>query len=715
MKALKSVGSNAVAPFVGIFGGRAARALAPCLLAVSLVMGAVPASAGKPVPLTDEETFAAYMEAGGRAVEAGELVEARRQYELAVALSKRRFRGDERYPTAFFNLARVSVAQGDLKRARQNLVLARQAARKSYGEDSVEVAVVSVYLVETLRRMGLAVEARRGLTATTLLLEDPPAESTLPYCRALGLLGYTRQMLGELTSSQEAFESALRCYESMPSSYPRAQLIGVNRYAHLLHFTGQDSALMDLGEIRSSLCQALEADPNYTEGVECFALGMDELDKLDEAVAEAEVYASEWFAERHVSQGDFDSGPLRELVVRSYAEGVSLEDMEPILQGEIHRQLYSFAPKGAVPDKTVRYGLPFDREIPRLVGQGFGGKLTHRDSANYHAIDFVFPIGTPIHAARAGQVARVIEGFDEHGYGEEYKGKLHANEVLVLHEDGTFAAYVHMKYGEGGIVVREGDAVERGDLLGYSGFNGYSGGPHLHFSVLRRGATGMFASVSIRFDDESERGFVPKESQLIGLVPESTGELQVLVDGKRVEGEEEAKFALPEGESVQVQVLYQEEGETPIDVTNDPRITYDAGSFITASVSTTGVVTAAPAGGFEKIDVDSTALDEFKKIIPPYDFILVYFGGSKDEVYGRASVRFTVGDELVGSADEATVSVEAESAEVEEASLEEGDDPAAAATGAADEEPESEPDETPTEDSRESATEAEDDSSDLMA
>jgi murein DD-endopeptidase MepM/ murein hydrolase activator NlpD len=34
-------------------------------------------------------------------------------------------------------------------------------------------------------------------------------------------------------------------------------------------------------------------------------------------------------------------------------------------------------------------------------------------------------------------------------------------------------------------VVREGDQVKTGDLLGYCGHTGFAAGPHLHFVVYR--------------------------------------------------------------------------------------------------------------------------------------------------------------------------------------------------------------------------------------
>ena len=60
------------------------------------------------------------------------------------------------------------------------------------------------------------------------------------------------------------------------------------------------------------------------------------------------------------------------------------------------------------------------------------------------------------------------------------------NFVLLYHDDGTMADYAHLR--RDGVVVKEGQRVETGELLGYSGDTGYTSGPHLHFVVfLSRG------------------------------------------------------------------------------------------------------------------------------------------------------------------------------------------------------------------------------------
>lgn len=88
-------------------------------------------------------------------------------------------------------------------------------------------------------------------------------------------------------------------------------------------------------------------------------------------------------------------------------------------------------------------------------------------------IDLAAPIGTPIYAARAGQVDTA--GWSRYGYG------LH---VIINHGGAQETLYAHMSR----IVVRPGQWVDRGDLIGYVGSTGWSTGPHLHFEVRVGGA-----------------------------------------------------------------------------------------------------------------------------------------------------------------------------------------------------------------------------------
>ena len=82
-------------------------------------------------------------------------------------------------------------------------------------------------------------------------------------------------------------------------------------------------------------------------------------------------------------------------------------------------------------------------------------------------LDFSAPAGTPVMAANAGQVAMA-----SHLY---FGGKT----VILDHGQGVFTSYGHMSK----LLVKRGDSVAKGTVIGLIGSTGRSTGPHLHWSV----------------------------------------------------------------------------------------------------------------------------------------------------------------------------------------------------------------------------------------
>ncbi len=92
----------------------------------------------------------------------------------------------------------------------------------------------------------------------------------------------------------------------------------------------------------------------------------------------------------------------------------------------------------------------------------------------HNGLDFRAPLGTPIFAAEAGTVMGVGNQ-DTYCYRGAY-GKF----VVVNHANNLTTLYTHLSQ----YIVKKGDVVERGQLIGYSGRTGYATGPHLHFTVF---------------------------------------------------------------------------------------------------------------------------------------------------------------------------------------------------------------------------------------
>lgn len=100
------------------------------------------------------------------------------------------------------------------------------------------------------------------------------------------------------------------------------------------------------------------------------------------------------------------------------------------------------------------------------------GRLTspfgRRWGKNHDGIDIAAPRGTSIHAARAGRV--IYAGNAISGYGN----------MIVVNHGGSFrTVYAHNKKN----LVRRGDNVRQGQVIGLVGSTGKSSGPHVHFEV----------------------------------------------------------------------------------------------------------------------------------------------------------------------------------------------------------------------------------------
>ena len=100
-------------------------------------------------------------------------------------------------------------------------------------------------------------------------------------------------------------------------------------------------------------------------------------------------------------------------------------------------------------------------------GYGWRGNPFTRKKEFHQAIDIVTPWGTEIKAAAQGKV--IFTGWKD-AYG-----------LMIRINDGHgyYTVYGHLSH----ILVKKGQWVEKGDIIGRVGSSGKSTGPHLHFEV----------------------------------------------------------------------------------------------------------------------------------------------------------------------------------------------------------------------------------------
>jgi len=145
------------------------------------------------------------------------------------------------------------------------------------------------------------------------------------------------------------------------------------------------------------------------------------------------------------------------------------------------------------------YRLPYQDGTAFPIGQAAGGPMTtHTTPDSQYAVDIGMPQGAPVVAAREGVVI-YTEGGQVYG-GQSPDMMTKANEVRILHIDGTVAVYAHLAYG--GVFAYPGQRVTAGTQIGLAGSTGYSSGPHLHFvvqTVERSGNTLKMVSLPFQF------------------------------------------------------------------------------------------------------------------------------------------------------------------------------------------------------------------------
>ena len=110
-----------------------------------------------------------------------------------------------------------------------------------------------------------------------------------------------------------------------------------------------------------------------------------------------------------------------------------------------------------------------NKNLSRMAS-GFGYRIhpIYKTRKFHYGMDFSAPAGTPIYATGDGKISKVRRS--RKGLG---------NHVIINHGYGYKTLYAHMtKY-----IVKKGQKVKRGEIIGYVGSTGTSVAPHLHYEV----------------------------------------------------------------------------------------------------------------------------------------------------------------------------------------------------------------------------------------
>lgn len=212
------------------------------------------------------------------------------------------------------------------------------------------------------------------------------------------------------------------------------------------------------------LTEALHSKEEVVDGLQVQVSQMEEekqevqakLDELNELELKMREYITELPVDQdaiggisvEVPHGDADHGAL----IQRYKK--TIEQLE-VTNEELKRTPTEW------PSKSTDISSPF----------GLRSDPFHKASSLHTGIDIRGKTGTPVYAGADGTVILA----------ERYGG--YGNTVKIKHSDTYTTLYAHLSE----IKVKNGDFVQKGELIGSIGSTGRSTGPHLHYEIIENG------------------------------------------------------------------------------------------------------------------------------------------------------------------------------------------------------------------------------------
>lgn len=220
--------------------------------------------------------------------------------------------------------------------------------------------------------------------------------------------------------------------------------------------------------------------------------------ELEKKVSEMEqILAEIQYRDDNIYRTLFEVEPIPESIRKSgtggnkkYEEYENLEHSDLIIHtakriDQVMKQIYiqskSFDEIAYLTKNKEKWLQSIPAILPILIKDKF--KITsyfgirydpvYRNIKKFHeGIDFNCSIGTNVRSTGDGVVHEI--NYSNRGYG---------NEIIIDHGFGYKTRYAHLSK----ILVKKGQKVKRGEIIGKVGNTGKSVGPHLHYEVLKNG------------------------------------------------------------------------------------------------------------------------------------------------------------------------------------------------------------------------------------
>ncbi len=244
--------------------------------------------------------------------------------------------------------------------------------------------------------------------------------------------------------------------------------------------------------------------------------------------------------------------------------------------------------------KFLNCSLPFNGEW--FVSQAFDGEITHKEDWRY-AFDFVIIdengktfdrsglnlenyhcYNLPVLAPFKGKIVKVLDGIDDNEIGKVNIKQNWGNTVVIDHGQGLYSAISHLK--KSSIKVKEGDTIEKGDIIGHCGNSGRSPEPHIHFQFQKNDKVGA-ATIKFPFGH-----YIVNNGNCLELKSYDYPQLNEKVQNLEIDQRIKEAFNFEYGDKLFVNYqsdskVFTEKWEVKIDPYNIPFIESSTGSFAT--------------------------------------------------------------------------------------------------------------------------------------
>ncbi len=162
-----------------------------------------------------------------------------------------------------------------------------------------------------------------------------------------------------------------------------------------------------------------------------------------------------------------------ELIIES-AQKLDQISKQLYIQSKSYDEVYKMATSKEKMLASIPAIQPVANKDLKRMASGYGMRMhpIYKRRKMHTGMDFSAEQGTEIYATGDAVVAEVENS--RRGYG---------NHVVLSHGYGYKTLYAHMTQ----YIVRKGEKVKRGQIIGYVGNTGTSVAPHLHYEVIKNG------------------------------------------------------------------------------------------------------------------------------------------------------------------------------------------------------------------------------------